>query len=104
MDNKCNRIIKYVSQLLFNVTSNIENKKYLREILFILDEVSDEKASAHECAKITFNPMFSDFETIRDYCILFLNNSISIDYKNDLKLFAFYSRWNISLKTLFLAL
>ena len=89
MDNKFNRIVKYVSQLLFNVTSNIENKKYLREILFILDEVSDEKASAHECANITFNPMFSDFETIRDYCTLFLNNSISIDYKNDLKLFAF---------------
>lgn len=89
MDNKFNRIVKYVTQLLFNVTSNIENKKYLREILFILDEVSDEKASAHECANITFNPMLSDFETIRDYCTLFLNNSISIDYKNDLKLFAF---------------
>jgi 5-methylcytosine-specific restriction enzyme subunit McrC len=89
MDNKFNRIVKYVSQLLFNVTSNIENKKYLREILFILDEVSDEKASAHECSNITFNPMFRDFETIRDYCTLFLNNSISINYKNDLKLFAF---------------
>lgn len=89
MDNKFNRIVKYVTQLLFNVTSNIENKKYLREILFILDEVSDEKASAHECANITFNPMLSDFETIRDYCTLFLNNSISIDYKNDLKLLAF---------------
>jgi len=26
---------------------------------------------------------------VRDYCYLFLNNSISFDYKNDLKLFAF---------------
>ena len=33
--------------------------------------------------------MYGDFETVRDYCTLFLNNSISIDYKNDLKLFAF---------------
>lgn len=89
LDNKFNRIIKYVSQLLYTVSSNVENRKYLREILFILDDVSDQRASAHECASISFNPMFSDFETVRDYCTLFLNNSISIDYKNDLKLFAF---------------
>ena len=88
-DNKFNRIIKYVTTLLFNVTSSSENKKYLREILFILDEVSDERASAEECASIEFNPMFGQFETVRDYCYLFLSNSISFDYKNDLKLFAF---------------
>jgi len=44
-DNEFNRIIKYVVTLLFNVTSSQENKKNLREILFILDEVSDERAS-----------------------------------------------------------
>ena len=42
-----------------------------------------------ECSSLTFNPMFSDFETVRDYCSLFLSNSISFNYKNDLKLFAF---------------
>lgn len=89
MDNKFNRIVKYVSQLLFNVTTNSENKKYLREILFILDDVSDERSTANECASIKFNLMFCDFETVRDYCTLFLRNSISFDYKNDLKLFAF---------------
>jgi 5-methylcytosine-specific restriction enzyme subunit McrC len=88
-DNEFNRIIKYVTTLLFNVTSSPENKKNLREILFVLDEVSDEKASAEQCEKITFNPMFGDFETVRDYCNLFLKNCISLDYKNDLKLFAF---------------
>lgn len=89
MDNKFNRIIKYVSQLLFNASTNTVNKKYLREILFILDEVSNVKSTANECMNIKFNPMYSDFETVRDYCTLFLSNSISIDYKNDLKLFAF---------------
>lgn len=89
MDNKFNRIVKYVSKLLFNVSTNFENRKYLREILFILDEVSDENATANDCESIVFNPMYSEFETIRDYCTLFLSNSISIDYKNDLKLFAF---------------
>ena len=38
-DNEFNRIIKYVSTLLFNVTTSPESKKNLREILFLLDEV-----------------------------------------------------------------
>lgn len=88
-DNEFNRIIKYVTTLLFNVSSNQDNKKNLREILFILDEVSDERATAEQCSKISFNPMFGEFETVRDYCQLFLTNCISFDYKTDLKLFAF---------------
>lgn len=88
-DNEFNRIIKYVTNLLFNVTSSQDNKKNLREILFILDEVSEERATAEQCSRISFNPMFGEFETVRDYCQLFLTNCISFDYKNDLKLFAF---------------
>jgi len=88
-DNEFNRIIKYVTTLLFNATSNQDNKKNLREILFILDEVSDERATAEKCSIISFNPMFGEFETVRDYCQLFLTNCVSFDYKNDLKLFAF---------------
>jgi len=88
-DNEFNRIIKYVTTLLFNVTSSQDNKKNLREILFILDEVSDERATAEQCFRISFNPMFGEFEKVRDYCQLFLTNCISFDYKNDLKLFAF---------------
>ncbi len=88
-DNEFNRIVKYVTTLLFNVTTSQDNKKNLREILFILDEVTDEKASAKQCEKITFNPIFGKFETVRDYCKLFLTNCVSFDYKNDLKLFAF---------------
>jgi 5-methylcytosine-specific restriction enzyme subunit McrC len=88
-DNEFNRIIKYVTTLLFNATSSQDNKKNLREILFILDEVSDERATAEQCARISFNPMFGEFEIVKDYCQLFLTNCISFDYKNDLKLFAF---------------
>lgn len=51
--------------------------------------VSDEKTTAKQCSRISFNPMFGEFETVRDYCQLFLANCISFDYKNDLKLFAF---------------
>jgi len=89
VDNKFNRIIKYVANLLFHASKNHENKRFLREILFLLDEVTDEVVSSSDCKRITFNPMFGDFETVRDYCQLFLENSISINYKNELKLFAF---------------
>ncbi|NNF02442.1 MAG: hypothetical protein HKN22_07135 [Bacteroidia bacterium] len=89
MDNTFNRIIKFVATQLFSITKNQNNKTYLREILFILDEVSDERATAEDCANIKFNPMFGEFETVRDYCHLFLSNSISFSYKNELKLFAF---------------
>lgn len=88
-DNKFNRIIKFVANRLFEVTRVGDNRKYLREILFMLDEVSDERATAEQCAGIPFNPMFGAFETVRDYCRLFLSHSISFDYKSDLKLFAF---------------
>lgn len=88
-DNEFNRIIKYVCSMLYNVTSDSQNKKYLREILFILDDVTDERATAEQCSKISFNPLFENFGIVRDYCQLFLSNSISFDYKNDLKLFAF---------------
>lgn len=89
LDNEFNRIIKYVVTLLFGVTTNQDNKKNLREILFILDEVSDVRATADQCKRIKFNPFHGEFEVVRDYCHLFLSNCISFDYKNDLKLFAF---------------
>lgn len=89
LDNRFNQIIKYVATILKNQTENDESKKYLREILFTLDEVSDMPATAKECAAIQFNPAFAEFETVRDYCQLFLDHAVSFDYKNDLKLFAF---------------
>jgi 5-methylcytosine-specific restriction enzyme subunit McrC len=89
VDNEMNRIIKYVARLLFTATRNAETKRYLHEILFVLDEVSDTPATATQCANVTFNPMFGEYETVRDYCRLFLSGAVSIDYNNELKLFAF---------------
>jgi len=89
MDNRFNRIVKHVATLLFHNTKSQDNKKHLHEILFVLDEVADVPARAEECANIRFNPIFSEFETVRDYCSLFLNHSVSFNYKNELKLFAF---------------
>jgi 5-methylcytosine-specific restriction enzyme subunit McrC len=88
-DNEFNQVVKSVTNLLFNFTANPDNKKMLREILFILDEVYDIRATAEQCANLKFNQMFGEYETVKDYCLLFLSNSISFNYKDDLRLFAF---------------
>lgn len=72
-----------------SASKDYQNKRNLSDILFLLDEVSDVQISPEQCKRIQFNPMFSNFETVRDYCVLFLENSISFHYKSDLKLFAF---------------
>jgi 5-methylcytosine-specific restriction enzyme subunit McrC len=89
LDNRFNQIIRFVAKLLIGQSGNEENKKYLREILFMLDGVSDVPATGEECRRIQFNPAFADFEVVRDYCQLFLEYTISIDHNNQLKLFAF---------------
>jgi 5-methylcytosine-specific restriction enzyme subunit McrC len=89
MDNNFNQCIKQVTKLLLSASKDNQNKRNLYDILFLLDEVSDKVISADECRKILFNPMFTSFETVRDYCVLFLENSVSFNYKNSLKLFAF---------------
>jgi 5-methylcytosine-specific restriction enzyme subunit McrC len=89
MDNPFNQCVKSVCKLLLTASKDLQNKRNLNDILFLLDEVSDATISAEECKRILFNPMFADFETVRDYCVLFLENSVSFNYKNDLKLFAF---------------
>jgi 5-methylcytosine-specific restriction enzyme subunit McrC len=89
MDNEFNQCVKYVSRLLVSTSKNPDSIRNLNEIIFLLDEVTDIAVSADTCRKITFNAMFNGFETVRDYCLLFLENSISFNYKNSLKLFAF---------------
>lgn len=89
MDNDFNRGVKFVSNLLLTITKEPQSKRYLSDILFIVDEVKDVNVTSGTLKRMTFNPMFSSFETIRDYCVLFLDNSVSFNYKNSLKLFAF---------------
>lgn len=89
LDNEFNRCIKYVAELLLTVSKDSQSKRNLRDIIFILDEVSEESITANQCRSIQFNPMFKEFATVRDYCVLFLENSVSFNYKNSLQLFAF---------------
>ncbi len=89
MDNDFNRILKYVTKLLYHTSQSNENKRLLGEILFVLDEVDETRAQPHKCKSIRFNPMFAEFETVQAYCRLFLEHSISFNYKDKFRLFAF---------------
>lgn len=88
-DNLFNRIIKFVSRLLMGASADAENKRMLSEIIFLLDEVSDERITYSDCEKVKLNPLYKDLITVLDYCKLFLSNSTTYSYKNELKVFAF---------------
>jgi len=89
IDNRFNRILKFVTKLLVSFTCENINKELLNKILFFLDEVSDEPAVAEDCHKIRFNPMYDEYEIVKNYCYLFLSNCISVHNENDFKAFAF---------------
>ncbi len=89
MDNDFNRILKYVAKLLYHSSQSSENKRLLSDILFVLDDVDEGKARPRKCKHIRFNPMFAEFETVQAYCRLFLEHSISFNYKDRFRLFAF---------------
>lgn len=88
-DNMFNRIIKYIAKLLLKNTNNSENKRFLSDILFILDEVSDVQVVCSDCEKVKLNPLYKDLFVVLDYCRLFLANSVTFSYKDQFQVFAF---------------
>lgn len=89
LDNRFNRIIKYVAKLLISVTQNVETKQLLSDIVFMLDEVGDYRMTASDCEKVHINPLYQELKPILDYCRLFLTNSTVLRFKNELEVFAF---------------
>ncbi len=89
LDNSFNQAIKYVATLLLSITESSENKANLREIIMILDEVSDTSVTVEELKMVCFNPFLDDYQVVKDYCLLFLQNSISFSFKNEMRMFAF---------------
>ena len=88
-DNKFNRVVKSVAKLLLINTNNYENKSLLRDIIFILEEVEDTNATFEDCFRININPLFSEMNTVLDYCKLFLKSSVIHYFNNNIKVFAF---------------
>lgn len=73
-DNRYNRIIKYVTKRLLTISNNFLNKEKLNEILFLLNDVTDENCRAADCDKVKLNPLFESHKNILNLCRMFLSN------------------------------
>ncbi|AQS05554.1 McrC family protein [Clostridium beijerinckii] len=74
-DNRLNQILKYVSNILIQVSKNSTNKKYLKQILFILDEVQLKKVTVDDIDKIHFSRLNEEYRPIINLCKLILSNT-----------------------------
>jgi 5-methylcytosine-specific restriction enzyme subunit McrC len=87
-DNHFNRIVKYVSTILKDFTKNMQTKRNLEEILFILDEVEYLTTTPDDCDKVVLNPIYTEFKTILDNCKMFLSSLSIYKWKDDYSVFA----------------
>ena len=89
IDNRFNRIIKYVSKMLLAHTNNDASQNLLYEIVFLLDDVEDVQMTYVDCEKVQLNPFYNELNAVLDYCKLFLSNSMVYSYKDEFEVFAF---------------
>jgi 5-methylcytosine-specific restriction enzyme subunit McrC len=75
-DNQFNRIIKYVARQLKHKTRFPETNHKIDEILFILDEVSDETCSSASLTKIKLNRFFEEYYSLVNICKMVLDQEI----------------------------
>jgi 5-methylcytosine-specific restriction enzyme subunit McrC len=87
-DNQFNRIVKYVCILLKDFTKNIDSKRNLEDILFILDEVDNIAVTAEDCDKVVLNSIYSEYRIILDNCKMFLTSLSIYKWKDDYSVFA----------------
>jgi 5-methylcytosine-specific restriction enzyme subunit McrC len=75
-DNKLNRSIKHVCRYLHSYTRMQETRDLLKEILFLLDEVTDESCSSTDLDSVVINSIFSDYIPIKEWCKRFLEQQL----------------------------
>lgn len=92
IDNKFNRIVKFVCKVLLNHTQITESQRCLREIIFILDEVEDLHFNSNDCNSIVFNTFYGNMQTILDYCKLFLSGSVIMNHNKSLDVYTYLIR------------
>lgn len=88
-DNTLNRIIKYVTRQLMHRAKYSATHAKLNEILFLLDEVSDDQFTSSSLDKVRLNPFFDRYIDIIGICRLILDQQIySNTYKQE-------SQWSL---------
>ncbi|MEO9257099.1 MAG: restriction endonuclease [Crocinitomicaceae bacterium] len=88
-DNRLNRVMKYVCRLLLSRTRFTENQNILNELIFILDEVTDQPCSYQDLETVVLNPIFEDYAAVKDICKTILQHLIYANQQYDL------SQWSL---------
>lgn len=78
-DNKLNQIIKYACRLLYNVTTQVKNRRIIHDILMKLGDVSDRNCQPYDCDTIKLNALQVNYITILSMSKMFLLNKMSAD-------------------------
>lgn len=95
LNNKFNQIVKYVSKILLNISKNPDNQNMLSKIIFCLDEVDDVICTYDDCKSVYINRFLSDFETVLNYCKLFLQNCVTFNQSGSFETFAFLLKTDV---------
>jgi 5-methylcytosine-specific restriction enzyme subunit McrC len=74
-DNGFNRILKHVIYRLLHLTEQSTTRQLLQEMYFLLDAVTDQPATATDCAGVILPPLFADYQVTLEYCRLFLEGT-----------------------------
>jgi len=78
-----NRLIKSTLQYLIKNSNSSTNKKRLREFLFVFEEIKPARNPRDDFAKITKTRQLKHYESILQWCELFLNNKSFVSFKGD---------------------
>ncbi|RSK49398.1 McrC family protein [Hymenobacter rigui] len=74
-DNRLNRLIRYVARQLHGQCRFAETADLLRQVEFVLDEVSDQPATVADCDAVQLTPHFADYGPCVAMCRFFLAHS-----------------------------
>ncbi len=78
-----NRLIKSTLVYLIKNTNSSNNKKRLREFLFVFEEIKPAKDPKNDFLKVTKGRQLKHYEAILQWCELFLNNKSFVSFKGD---------------------
>ncbi len=78
-----NRLIKSTLEYLMKNTNLLNNKKRLREFLFVFEEIKPAKDPKNDFLKVTKGRQLKHYEAILQWCELFLNNKSFVSFKGD---------------------
>lgn len=87
-DSLFNRIIKRVCTLLLHETENANTKQQLEDILFVFDDITPQAVTPDDCHKVKLNPMYAGWQTVLDYCELFLSGCQTHAWQEELEVFS----------------